>query len=454
MESRSYDDFINYLRDNKLEDLFFSNVNYKYEIDQYDYNANSYIPLTVNDNATFLKIRYKDDTFFTVEINEKIMNKYKSFDITPESLKELVSKYDGLLDSLLDSALKIVIEDKKNRDDLAKAGNPNSSAETLLELLEYDRGKKILEYISANPNCPKEALEKVFDMDNKKESFTRSMYNVITHPNCPMDKVGDYYFAYIKKIKHDKDSFFENGIKTSNIIGLTEHMLDIVNNPDCPISTLKQFSNLSGFLKQSSIDFSKDKSSDVNYLKQLEKKIVRAARSKINKHRLSSGFKFRKSDGLHTISNVEKHGVTTNEKFKNFDNELDKVKNKNIKHKVSERELLIDYGDHREFNPKYIDSLKSIDLSEIDSTNLKVSGIDFRGTNIIIDPQLVYMKDLSNSSFSDMNIVSNAYYTGVNLCGSNMLEVKYLTGISSAFVDENTLLPYTYAIIAGTYKER
>ncbi len=46
----------------------------------------------------------------------------------------------------------------------------------------------------------------------------------------------------------------------------------------------------------------------------------------------------------------------------------------------------------------------NIDLANVEFTNVKVSGIDFRGTNIEIGgynlkPQTVYNKDLSNCNF-------------------------------------------------------
>ena len=64
-----------------------------------------------------------------------------------------------------------------------------------------------------------------------------------------------------------------------------------------------------------------------------------------------------------------------------------------------------------------------IDLLNVDFTNVKVSGIDFRGTNIEIGgynlkPQAVYNTDLSNCDFEGIYINPLANFTGVNIKGT------------------------------------
>lgn len=55
---------------------------------------------------------------------------------------------------------------------------------------------------------------------------------------------------------------------------------------------------------------------------------------------------------------------------------------------------------HKIINPKIKNNLKYFDLSNIDFTNTDLSGIDFTGCNIKhIDPQTIYNKDLSNTTF-------------------------------------------------------
>lgn len=55
--------------------------------------------------------------------------------------------------------------------------------------------------------------------------------------------------------------------------------------------------------------------------------------------------------------------------------------------KVDEDLLFIRIGDHLEFNPVFINYLGLIDLSSLYFVkNLKVSGIDFSGTNAYLNP--------------------------------------------------------------------
>ena len=104
--------------------------------------------------------------------------------------------------------------------------------------------------------------------------------------------------------------------------------------------------------------------------------------------------------------------------------------------------LIHEVDDHFEFNDDVKNRLRFFNLEHINCFNLKVSGIDFRGTNMKIDPQLVYMKDLSYSSFDDCNIVFRSF-EGCDLRGTDLSnELESLT-IDGALIDENTKLPYS-----------
>ena len=88
--------------------------------------------------------------------------------------------------------------------------------------------------------------------------------------------------------------------------------------------------------------------------------------------------------------------------------------------------LLQQVDDHFEFYPFFLENnrLREIDLSEIDFTNVKVCGLDLSDTNASIDPQKVYMKDLSNGhyegvlfdfkSFDGVDITNSTFGPGVN----------------------------------------
>ena len=106
---------------------------------------------------------------------------------------------------------------------------------------------------------------------------------------------------------------------------------------------------------------------------------------------------------------------------------------------IDDELLLIKIEEYVMFNPAYVKLLRYIDLSSISSEKLVASNIDFRGTNIVINPQLVYNKDLSDSLFDDNNI--NGSFEGVNLKGADISDEKWPVGIELAIIDEYTKLP-------------
>ena len=81
---------------------------------------------------------------------------------------------------------------------------------------------------------------------------------------------------------------------------------------------------------------------------------------------------------------------------------------------------LIKVGDHLEIAPEFIGVLKYIDLAVTDFTGVKLSGIDFSGTNFDhVDPQVVYNRDLSGCNFEGVHFTpaSATSYEGVNIKG-------------------------------------
>ena len=97
-----------------------------------------------------------------------------------------------------------------------------------------------------------------------------------------------------------------------------------------------------------------------------------------------------------------------------------KFENNKINHSIKVKDLIIDIDNHKEFNPKYIDILDYLDLSKVDTTNLKLDGLN-----------------LSNTVLSERNILGS--FDGVNLCGSDISRVLYPIGIETANTDEYTI---------------
>ena len=82
---------------------------------------------------------------------------------------------------------------------------------------------------------------------------------------------------------------------------------------------------------------------------------------------------------------------------------------------VSDDQLFIRVGDHLEILPWYLENelLPVINLSSNSFDNVKVSGIDFTGTNANIDPQTVYNKDMSHGIYDGLNFTMKNF-DGVN----------------------------------------
>ena len=112
--------------------------------------------------------------------------------------------------------------------------------------------------------------------------------------------------------------------------------------------------------------------------------------------------------------------------------------------KVDEDLLFIKIGDHLEFNPVFINYLSLIDLSLISFKNVKVSGLDFSGSNAFIDPQIVYDKDMSNGNYSGLDF-NSASFNGVNICGSSFIDCPMdFTDFEGALKDDDTVIEGSY----------
>ncbi len=142
------------------------------------------------------------------------------------------------------------------------------------------------------------------------------------------------------------------------------------------------------------------------------------------------------------INEIRKVILDNLDRLSELDDELDKAESKVIRVRIPEKELILKVNGRREINPIYLPHLKHIDFSTIDSKNLKVSGIYWDQTNISIDPQKVYKKDLSGCKFGDHNITWKSF-KGCNLQNCDLGDEKESTELEEALIDEDTKLPNT-----------
>ena len=88
---------------------------------------------------------------------------------------------------------------------------------------------------------------------------------------------------------------------------------------------------------------------------------------------------------------------------------------------ITEDELFVFVDDHYEINKDFTDLLRFLNLSMIDFTNVKVSGLDFRNSGARIEPQRVYNKDISNCKFDNENV---KFYDDLNDVNMENTEIE------------------------------
>lgn len=86
--------------------------------------------------------------------------------------------------------------------------------------------------------------------------------------------------------------------------------------------------------------------------------------------------------------------------------------------KIDEETLFMKVDDHYEIKSEFINQLSFLDLCYLDFKNVKVSGIDFSGSNASINPQDVYQKDMSNGIYDGL-IFTSKNFTNVNIRGAS-----------------------------------
>ena len=332
--------------------------------------------------------------------------------------------------------------DKDLKDKIANAKNPYCPL-TLLSSLAIDEDFEVRRAVVNNPNCPTSILKKAYEYEDQRCISSAILSEIILHPNLSVKNTINLFRRYIDKTSlHYGDTIFIGKLITK----LNNALYDktITNESLEEIASLRGIklffigsngkydylsSNLSKLAKKAKLILFKRKLKGI-YIP--EDPTLDEKNAELEHQKLLEGQK--KKD----ITNAQKSIGENLKRIKELISflQVNDIPN-NLKISIPEDELIISVDDHLEINPFYIDYIDFINFNYIPTTNLKVSHIDWRGTNITIDPQTVYKKDLSYAKFNDNNITFKSF-SGCNLTGTDISEELDSIGIEDAITDENT----------------
>lgn len=111
--------------------------------------------------------------------------------------------------------------------------------------------------------------------------------------------------------------------------------------------------------------------------------------------------------------------------------------------KIEPENLFEIVDDHKVIRKEFLKKhrLQYLDLILIDFTNVDVHGIDFRNTNINLDPQTIYHKDLSECNFDGIDLGISTKFDGVNIKNTSFESINGIGTFiqqDSETKDENT----------------
>ena len=343
--------------------------------------------------------------------------------------------------------------EKEKNDKLANACNPYCPL-TILTELATDPDFKVRRAVINNPNCPSSVLKKAYKYEKEKYIANYNMLRVIASPNLsPKDTVA-YFIEY-----RDKSGFIAPS-EIKSYVELFDKMANFINDPNTPNSVLIAITRIYDyFFCERYYDYHEE---DESKLRKLFRAVQRKAKKELFKRKIHGVVipdeeltldekqeelerqRLVAKQKQEDIQNIQQELVNNLKRIREL---IAKLKEAGIESNMNEvriripiDELFIKVDDHIEINPLYLDYINFINFSYIPATNLKVSHIDWSGTNISIDPQTVYNRDLSYAKFKDDNIILKSF-AGCNLTGTDISEELDSIGIEDAITDESTKVP-------------
>lgn len=246
-------------------------------------------------------------------------------------------------------------------------------------------------------------------------------------------KTGMVYYVYGNKLL-EISAFYHQFLKGRKIVQIKDNIGEIL--------TKNEFKNLNNDEIKKALEEEKERQKQ-------EKEQEEKNRKDQEIKRLKEELQREKEKILQFKKEQEERSKNARKKIEEGFRELRENKGSSVAGLIIE-DLFIKVGGHREFSSLYINNIKIIDLSYADFTNVKVSGIDFCGTNVTfsnatLNPQTVYNKDLSDCNFEGIFISPFVDFSGVNIKGAKFSvdsDVRTVDVFNNTFrnaiYDENT----------------
>lgn len=308
--------------------------------------------------------------------------------------------------------------------------NKNCSIQTLERIIKFDSNSTIKKTAIQNPNCTVELLDRLL-MDN--DFFIRDA------AKKRLETIGKEETKEIKKGKHEEE--LDNMILYYNELKEQKHLEEKQNRPKIMadpnelaaarrmvtnnVGKINLDNNISTESIQSNISFSQNPNNLVeNNQKtniQESKNVMIEVNSESEEEKLFKA-EIEKELALEEQSKSPSKLLITINKLKRSNKLFVRKFYHSIK--VDSSTFLTQVDDHFEIKSEFLSVLNFLNLENINTTNLKISGIDISESNLKIDPQLVYNKDLSNATLDDKNL-SSYNFDGVNMEGTNVGVKKY-----------------------------
>jgi len=364
--------------------------------------------------------------------------------------KDVLLKYSSNVDNLT----------MKEVSDIA--GNPSMTKELLEMVFRSKLGYTARYSFAKNINCSEDILGKIYEKNN---GFDLKL-EILKNPNCPQTIIR-------KELKSNNIEIYRAIACNINIPQGVLDKLTMIEDEEllCNIASNRKnknidmlASNMSSRVRKSVLE---NESADLDIIKSMLSDtdedisicalfkyynyIKNSTNDEVDDSIEDERRKERKEENdnydieLERITNMndklkEEQNKETMAMIKDLEHVISHIKNpdenftiRRLHHTIPiNEEFLFDENPDgsREIKKEFIKLLKYFDLSNISCENMIATDIDFRFTNIDINPQKVFNKDLSYSRFGDNNIHKFRSFDGVNMTGCDISETRLSVGTS------------------------